>query len=75
MSSVDYDERDVGSHSNTRDDEEVLNNGRSKTVEAIKRTKHRKVPGVNDIMGEKMEATSICSGDKGLLRLFRTMGT
>ena len=55
---IDYDEKHFSSHSNTRDDEEILNIDRSKTEEAIKKVKHRKVV-------EHLE------GAEALRRLFR----
>ena len=39
---IDYNEKHFGSHSNTRDNEEILNIDRSKTEEAVKRAKGRK---------------------------------
>lgn len=59
------------SHSNTGNDKEILNIDRIKIEEATKRTKHRKVPGVDDITVEEPEAATIGSGAEVLLRLFR----
>ena len=39
---IDYNEKHFSSHSNTRDNEEILNIDRSEIEEAIKRVKHRK---------------------------------
>ena len=39
--------------------------------EAIKRVKGKKTTGVDDIMVEELEVTTIGSGAKALLRLFR----
>ena len=46
---IDYNEKYFGSHSSTRDDEEILNIGSSEIEETIKRAKPRKAPGVDDI--------------------------
>ena len=44
------------SHSDTRDNGEILNIDRSEAEEAIKRANCRKPPGVDDSMVEELEA-------------------
>ena len=53
---VDYNKKHFSKHSNTRDDEETLNIGRSKTGEAIKREKCMKAPRLDDSTEEEQEA-------------------
>ena len=68
---IDYNEKHFSSHSNTRDNEEILNN-MSKIEEAIKRAKCRKAPGVHDITVKELEKATIkSSGTEVLLRFFR----
>ena len=67
---IDYNEKHFSSHSNTRDNEEILNMDGNEIEEAIKKAKHRKAPGVNDITVEELEVDIIGSGADVLLSLF-----
>ena len=53
----------------------MLNIDRSKREEVMKRMKHWKVPGVDDITVEELEVVTIGSRTRVLLRLCREMGT
>ena len=47
-----YNEKHFGSHSNTKDDEEILNIDKNEIEEAMKKVKCKKAPGVDGIVVE-----------------------